>query len=120
MSGSFSGTFKLIPLTPGSVKADNGTFTFSIKPRPSVLVSGQRVTTYGGADELTSKRGTLEIRSVTRSTEAGGEYLVGSGTWSAAGGTKAYAGLRANGMGSSILTPRKVIFSRYEGFVSSS
>lgn len=118
VSGDSSGTFALIPLTAGSIKADSGTFKGSIEARPTVVVDGQRVTTYSGTETLTGKRGTLRIRSVTRTTDAGGEYVVGDGSWSlTTGGTKAYATLRASGASSGVVTPRKVIFTRHEGYV---
>jgi hypothetical protein len=113
-----SGTFKLIPLTTGPIKPDSGSASFSLKRRGTSTASGQRVTTYAVKETLTGKRGVLEISAVTKSTDAGGGYLAGSGSWSVAGGTKAYAGLRGGGGESGVLTPRKVIFTRYEGYVT--
>ena len=118
VSDSPNGTFKLVPLTPGPIKADSGSAVFAVKRRGTVTVSGQRVATYVVKQTLTGKRGVIEVRAVTKSTDAGGGYLAGSGPWSISSGTKAYAGLRGGGRQSGVLTPKKVIFTRYEGFVT--
>lgn len=117
-AGSAKGTFKLIPLTPGSVKADAGTVTFSVQARPTVVVNGQRVTTYVNDEVLKGKRGVLTIRSVMRSTDGGGGFLVGTGTWSVTTGTKAYKTLKARGGASGVVTSLKAISTRYEGYVA--
>ena len=118
VSDSPTGTFKLLPLTTGPLKADSGTAAFLVKRRGTVTASGQRVTTYAVTETLTGKRGVIELRAVTKSTDAGGGYLAGSGPWSVTGGTKAYDGLQGGGRESGVLTPRKVIFTRYEGYVT--
>ncbi len=118
VSDSPTGTFKLLPLTPGPVKADSGRATFSLKRGGTSTASGQRVATYAVTQTLTGKRGIIEIRAVTKSTDAGGGYLAGSGPWSITGGTKAYNRLHGGGRQSGVLTPAKVIFTRYEGYVT--
>lgn len=118
VSDSPTGTFTLMPLTAGPIKADSGSVAFAVRRRGTVTVSGQRVATYTVKQTLTGKRGVIEIRAVTKSTDAGGGYLAGTGPWSVAAGTKAYAGLRGGGRQSGVLTPKKVIFTRYEGFVT--
>jgi hypothetical protein len=113
-----TGTFTLFPLTPGPLKQDSGTFAFEIKASPTVVRGGQRVTKYTGVNELTGKRGTLRITNVFTTSRAGGGNIVGTGTWSATRGTKAYAGVMGGGRGSAVLTPRGFIFTRYEGYVT--
>src|SRR5262245_15428339 len=118
VSGKPTGTFKLLPLAPGPLKADSGTFTFSAKEKPAVEVDGQRVTTYTTTDVLKGKRGTMVIRSVTSSTNSGAGYLVGTGPWTATRGAKSYAKVSGGGVGSGVVTPRGVIYTRYEGYLT--
>jgi hypothetical protein len=118
VSDSPTGTFKLVPLTAGPIKADAGSAAFAVKRLGTVTTAGQRVSTYSVRQTLTGKRGVIEIRAVTKSTDAGGGYLAGAGPWSITAGTKAYGGLRGGGRQSGVLTPKKVIFTRYEGFVT--
>ncbi len=118
--GATSGTFTIIPLTPGPTKADSGTFTFSATTQPTAIRGGQSVTTYKGVDELKGKRGTLRVPAVTTSTDAGGGYGAGTATWSIGGGTGAYAGLEGGGRGTVVGTPRGTVFTRYEGYVTPS
>ena len=117
--GARSGTFTLIPLTPGPLKADSGTFTFSVTTEPTIIRNGQSITTYKGVDELKGKRGTLRIPNVTAATAAGGGYGAGTATWSIRSGTGAYAGLKGSGRGAVVGTPEADL-TRYEGYVSTS
>ena len=116
--GASSGTFTLIPLTPGPVKADSGTFTFSATEKPTVIRDGQRVTTYVGVDQLRGKHGTLRIPNVTSATDAASGYSAGTVTWSLSRGTGVYSGLSGGGRGAGVLTPQGAISTRYEGYVS--
>jgi hypothetical protein len=116
--GSTSGTFTLIPLTSGPVKADSGTFTFSATHQATAIRGGQSVTTYQGADRLKGKHGTLRVPNVTKATDAGGGYNAGTATWSLETGTGSYAGLHGGGRGTVVGTPQGSILTRYEGYVS--
>jgi hypothetical protein len=113
-----AGTFKLIPLAPGPIKADSGKLFYTLKPGAVVTTLGQRATTYTVKQTLRGKRGVIQLTGVTKSTDAGSGYLSGSGTWSVADGTRAYAGLRGSGRESGVLTPAMVFFTRYEGYVT--
>jgi hypothetical protein len=113
-----SGTFRLIPLTPGAVKADSGTLTYTAQQLPTVMPDGQRTARYKGIDTLSGKRGTLRISNATASTDAGGGYSVGTGTWSLGHGTNKYTGLIGNGRASVAGTPSGLIITRYEGYVA--
>jgi hypothetical protein len=112
-----SGTFRLIPLTPGPLKADSGTFTFTGGQSGSPAIrKGQSVTTYKGVDVLQGKNGTLRIPNVTLTVDAGGGYGVGKETWSIAAGTGAYAHLIGGGAGANVGTPKGIVLTRYEGY----
>jgi hypothetical protein len=112
------GTFRLIPLTRGAVKADSGTAKLAMKRRGPYVVNGQSVTTYDMLEELVGRRGTFAIRSSMRSTQAGGDYLIASGSWSVSPpGAKSYVGFRARGAASAVLDLLNVIRTRYEGYV---
>jgi hypothetical protein len=116
-TGSGNGTFRLIPLSAGSLKADSGRFTWTGGPSGSPTIrKGQLVTTYKGVDVLKGKHGTLRIPSVTFALDAGSGYGAGKQRWSIAGGTSAYAHLSGGGAGATVDTPRGVVFSRYEGY----
>lgn len=116
--GAQSGTFRLIPLTPGPLKADSGTLTYMAQQVPAVIRDGQRAARYKGTDVLAGKRGTLRIPNTTASTDAGGGYSVGTGTWSFGRGTGTYAGLSGRGRASVAATPSGLIMTRYEGYAS--
>ena len=116
--GASGGTFRLIPLTPGPLKEDSGTFTFSATQRPTVIRDGQTVTTYKGVDMLKGKLGTLRIPGVNTSLDAGGGFQAGTSTWSVADGTGAYADLRGGGRGAVVGTPKGIVLGRNEGYVS--
>jgi hypothetical protein len=109
------GTFRLTPVTRGQVKAESGTIAFSVRPRGTSMVSGQRVTTYVVTDRLVGSRGTISLRIVMRSTDAGSGYVIASGPWSVVQGTKAYKGARGGGRASAVVTFRRQISTRYEG-----
>ena len=112
-----SGTFTLTPLTPGPLKADSGTFTYTGGSQGQVLRNGQSVTRYSGVDVLKGKHGTLRIPNSTATVDAGGNYRVGTGTWSLSGGSGAYASLRGGGRGAVGGPPQGTVFTRYEGYV---
>jgi hypothetical protein len=116
--GAQSGTFRLIPLTPGPLKADSGTLTYTAQQLPVVIRDGQRTARYKGIDALAGKRGTLRIPNTTASTDAGGGYSAGTGTWSFGRGTGIYTGLSGRGRVSVAATPSGLIVTRYEGYVS--
>lgn len=116
--GAQGGTFRLIPLTPGPFKADSGTLNYTAQQLPTVIRDGQRTTRYKGTDTLTGKRGTLSIANTTAVTDAGGGYSVGTGTWSLGRSTGTYAGLTGGGRAAVAGTPRGLITTRYEGYVS--
>jgi hypothetical protein len=113
-----SGTFKLIPLTGGPVKADAGTLTFTGAFRGIRIQGGQEVKTYAGVDTLKGKHGTLRIKATNTKTDSGFGYSGGVSTWSIAEGTGAYGGLTGGGRGTVVGTPSLTVIGRYEGYVT--
>jgi len=112
-----TGTFRLIPLMPGPLKADSGTFTWTGGQSGSPAIRrGQSVTTYKGVDTLKGKHGTLRIPNVTFAVDAGSGYGTATQTWSIAGGSGAYAHLSGGGAGANVATPKGIVFGRYEGY----
>jgi hypothetical protein len=112
-----TGTFRLIPLTPGPLKSDEGTFIFPESTGQAMIRGGQSVTVYKGVDTLTGAHGTLIVPNVSSSTDAGGSFQAGVSTWSIAKATGVYASLRGGGRGSIVATPEGLVLTRYEGYV---
>ena len=111
-------TFRLVLLGSGPLRADTGVVTGSTIEVSSVIRDGRRVATFMSVQTLTGKRGTLRIRSVDETSEAGSGYRAGAITWSVGGGTGAYLGLSGNGRGAIVITPQGPATQRYEGYVS--
>jgi hypothetical protein len=118
-NGDRSGTFKLIPLTPGPVKADSGAWTFAgATQSSSVIRNGQALTRFKGADQFKGRNGTFRIPTVSLVMDAGGGFAAGTQTWSLRNGTGAYAGVRGGGAGVFVSTPRGGGSDRFEGYVT--
>ena len=113
-----TGTFRLIPLTPGPLRADSGSFTFFGGFRGITIRGGQEVKTYAGLDTLDGKRGTLRVKATSTSTDSGFGYDGGGSTWSFVEGTGSYASLKGGGRGTIVSTPSGTVLSRYEGYVT--
>lgn len=116
-----SGTFELVPVSPGPLKRDSGTVSGSGTHDAPVVRGGLRVTPFSGAFELKGKRGTLRISEVLESTEVADGYGHDTGTWSiniyaTTGVYKGYAG-EGRSVGVSRASDRRVVF-RSEGFVT--
>lgn len=119
-SGLGTGKFKLIPLTPGPLKKDSGTFKvgFSgtpIDPTPQIR-NGQSVTFVAGRDDHTGKNGTFSVTQRLEIVSAGGSYAVVTGTWTFERGTGVYEGLAGGGAVAAIVLPGDDRF-RHEGFL---
>lgn len=112
-----AGTFRLIPLTPGPLKADEGSFTFPESSGQAMIRGGQSLTRYKGVDTLTGTHGTLTVPNVSNATDAGDSFQVGTSTWSIGTATGVYARLRGGGHGSVVATPGGLVLTRYEGYV---
>ena len=111
-------TWKLMPLSKGVLTADAGRGTGTGAPKPAVLRNGQSVTTLVGADTLTSKRGTIDLRENVRSHPAGLSYSADTGTWSFSGRAGDYAGYTGGGGFAAVGTPKGIVIFRMEGYVS--
>lgn len=116
--GTEKGTFKLIPLTPGPLKRDSGTFKGFGSFDPNVLVrNGQSVTLITGRDDLTGKNGTFSVSQRVELISAGGVYGANVGTWTFDRGTGVYEGLTGGGGFAGVLLPGSMLRFREEGFV---
>ena len=117
--GDRNGTFKLIPLTPGPLKADAGTWMFLGDTQlPTVIRNGQQVTRYRGSDGFKGKYGTFRLSVVSFVVDAGGGFQAGTQTWSFRSGTGAYSGLGGGGAGAFVATPHGGGGDRFEGYVT--
>lgn len=123
-SGTQTGKFTLIPLTPGPLKRDSGRFkTVSTgapgNPPTPFIRNGQSVLqlTGGFSDQMTGKNGTFSLGSQgLELVSAGGVYAVLTGRWGLDRGTGAYAGAGGGGTFVMVSLPGDERF-RYEGYV---
>jgi hypothetical protein len=119
--GTGTGTWKLIPLTPGPLGKDSGTFravSSGLPIDPTVLVkNGQTIELVSGGDQMTGKRGTLSISQRLQLFPAGGSYKALTGTWVLNGGTGVYERLSGGGGFAAVLLPSGKSRLREEGFV---
>jgi hypothetical protein len=117
--GESAGTFVLIPLTPGLLKADSGTWMFTGATQlPTVIRNGQQVTRYRGGDAFTGKHGSFRLPVMSFVVNAGGGYQVGTQIWSFRNGTGVYAGMRGGGAGAFVAPPSGRGGDRFEGYLS--
>ena len=106
------GTFKLVPLTPGPIKADSGTFLGTGSFRPEIIRNGQGVSVFNGADSFVGKDGSFTLIERLEAVKVGGplaggaRYRIVTGTWRLAGGTGAYENVTGQGAYASISFPR--------------
>jgi hypothetical protein len=106
------GTFKLIPLTPGPLKADSGTLLGSGVVKPKIIRNGQGVTVIAGSDSYAGKNGSftmierLEEVTVGGPLAGGARYRILTGTWTFVGGTGAYEDVTGQGAYASVTLPR--------------
>jgi hypothetical protein len=116
------GTFKLIPLSPGSLKKDSGTFrgVGELKPK-AVNKLGQTFTRIDGEDRYAGQRGTFVFRQVIESISAGFGRSCDVGTFRLVSGTGAYAGLVWSGGFSAASTgDSPFVLGVQEGYVTTS
>jgi hypothetical protein len=120
--GTFStltgtGTWRLVPLTPGPLEADSGTLTGSGSTGPTTFRNGQRVVVITGGDTMTGKRGAFAVTQSVESTNVGRRYSADIGTWSLRGGTGAYEGLTGKGRFAAVGLPNGTLLVNQEGWV---
>jgi hypothetical protein len=115
------GTFRLIPLTPGPLKPDSGTFAIGGQATPNppgeILEKGQTVELITASERMTGKRGSFSIAVRLKSRSAGGGYTADVGSWSFEQGTRAYAGLIGGGGIAAVTLPNSQLRVRREGIV---
>lgn len=115
-----SGTFKIIPLSAGALKADAGKFTGTGNiGSPVVRKNGQEVTTITGTDAYTGAKGTLNVAQRLDSAAAGRGYGVVTGTWVVVSSTGVYEGYTGGGTFSAVELPSgAALLFREEGYIS--
>ena len=61
-AGAPTGTFDFYALSPGPLKPDSGTYTYTAVERPPVIIKGQGTAVYVTVARLIGRRGTFVIR----------------------------------------------------------
>ena len=111
-TGTCKGTFKLVPLTPGPLKADSGTFVAQGESKGEIIRNGQRVAVFTSSDSHTGKNGSFTMTQRLEGVTVGGplaggaRYRILTGTWTLVGGTGAYEGVTGQGAYAAIIFPR--------------
>lgn len=113
-----SGSWKLVPLSPGPLKADSGGQKGGGKVGAQTLRNGQRVLPIVGSDKMTGKRGTLVISQSLVSTGVGRRYTADIGTWKVVSGTGAYEGMTGGGRFAGVGLPGGKVIINQEGWVT--
>jgi hypothetical protein len=114
-SGTSAGEFSF--RASGSLRSDDGKFIWTGTEKPRTVRDGQTIAVYVITDTFTGRRGTLTIRERVEVVDAGNGYIVGTGSWSFARGTGAYAGAVGRGRLASVRTPSGRTSARFEGFL---
>ena len=107
--------FALTPLGPGLLKRDSGTTTWREPVQRIVVRDGQRIDVNDTVGRFQGSRGSLSARFHIEWTNAGNDFIAGSGHWTLVGGTGEYAGLRGGGRSSHVWRPGGKITLRAEG-----
>ena len=114
-----AGTFRIIPLTTGALKADSGKFTGTGNVgNSSVRKNGQEVTVITGSDAYAGAKGTLNVAQRLESVAAGRDHGVITGTWVVVSSTGAYEGYTGGGTFSAVELPSGALLFREEGYIT--
>lgn len=113
-----SGTFKIVPLTSGALKADSGAFTGTGTISKAVIRGGQTVTVIVGTDSYVGAKGTLNVSQRLVSVAAGRNHNVVTGAWKVVSGTGAYEGYEGGGTFAAAQIPSGPLLFREEGNVA--
>ena len=111
------GTFEVIPLSPGPLQHDTGTFDSSGEFGNFVVHGGLRLQIGHGSDALTGKQGTVALSQQVQHVNVVGGYFVDTGTWSFAGGTGAYVNLAGSDRFVAVALPSNRLLVRQKGIV---
>jgi hypothetical protein len=111
-------SFVLTPLRSGSVRGDSGDASWGNPPDHTFVRDGQTIDINEVNVALTGARGTMTIHFHIEWVNAGGHYIVGTGTWKVLGGTGAYAHIAGGGRSAHAWLPRGPVSWRAEGFLS--
>ncbi len=115
-----TGTFRIIPLTTGALKADSGKFTGTGNfGNAAVRKNGQEVTAIGGSDAYAGAKGTLNVAQRLESVAAGRGYGVITGTWVVVRSTGVYEGYTGGGTFTAVEPPSgEALLFREEGYIT--
>lgn len=121
--GAFStlkgtGTWRLVPLTPGPLGPDSGTLTGSGSIGPKAIRNGQRVVVITGGDTLTGKHGAFAVTQQVESTAVGRRYTADVGSWSLRGGTGVYERVTGKGRFAAVGLPNGTVLINQEGWIT--
>lgn len=110
-------TFVVVPLTPGELGRDSGSFADCCWTERVTVRDGQRVEIDNPLATYTGARGTLVVRYRVEWVDAGNGYTVGTGTWKIVRGTGAYKGITGSGRSASAWLRDGFLGLRAEGWV---
>ena len=112
------GTWRLIPLTPGPLKADSGTVSGSGEVVGRPLRNGQRVTLDHGRRQPDRKAQVLGISQSVVSTQVAPGLSADIGTWKFHGGIGAYEHVTGGGRFAAVGLASGVIRVSQEGWLT--
>jgi hypothetical protein len=116
--GKGKGTFALVPLNPGSLSGDAGTYTWVISSKKAGTADGQGFVRYDSVVTYEGDQGTFVVREVATLVAVAIGAKVGTGTWNVLRGTGVYEGVRGGGRLAAVTGIVTPDLWRYEGFLT--
>jgi len=117
-SGANTETFVLTPVTSGRVQADTGELTFCCWSTSHVTRAGERLDVNDPHLTFKGTHGTLRFRNRIEWVDLPDGWAIFSGTWTAVGGTGAYASLSGSGRVAGVTTANGFTRVRLFGFLA--
>lgn len=112
-----TGTFKLSPLTPGPLEADEGTVAYGGFGGGTTLRNGMKVWSEVAGRNLEGRQGTFGLRVRLDEDEMQNGVKLQVGTWKIVDGTGAYSGVSGGGRYVSVRMPNGRQLVRQEGWI---
>jgi hypothetical protein len=110
------GTWEMLVWTPGVIKDDGGSYTWSVSNRKRGTKDGQEFERVISIVTFTGKNGAFKVRE-DDTLVSSGRGRVATGTWRMLSGTEAYEGVKGGGRLAAALGLVKPDPWRYEGFL---